>query len=106
MDSAYKINSLDITQLIEIFQINAINPKFLIGLFLGGMTAFVFCAFTILAVGRAAGEMVEEVRRQFKEIPGILEVREPQNMQNVLKSRQLEHKEKWYYHHYLQSWFQ
>ena len=71
--SAYKINSLDITQLIEIFQINAINPKFLIGLFLGGMTAFVFCAFTILAVGRAAGEMVEEVRRQFKEIPGILE---------------------------------
>ena len=71
--SAYKIDSLDITQLIEIFQINAINPKFLIGLLLGGMTAFVFCAFTILAVGRAAGEMVEEVRRQFKEIPGILE---------------------------------
>ena len=71
--SVYQISTLNITQLIEIFQINAINPKFLIGLFLGGMTAFVFCAFTILAVGRAAGEMVEEVRRQFKEIPGILE---------------------------------
>ena len=37
------------------------------------MTAFVFCAFTILAVGRAAGDMVEEVRRQFKEIDGILD---------------------------------
>ena len=37
------------------------------------MTAFVFCAFTILAVGRAAGQMVEEVRRQFREIKGILD---------------------------------
>ncbi len=69
----YKISDLDIVTLIEIFQINALNPKFLIGLFLGAMTAFVFCAFTILAVGRAAGDMVKEVRRQFKEIDGILE---------------------------------
>ena len=69
----YQISDLSIVQLIDIFQINAINPKFLIGLFLGAMTAFVFCAFTILAVGRAAGDMVKEVRRQFKEIPGILE---------------------------------
>jgi K(+)-stimulated pyrophosphate-energized sodium pump len=67
------INDLNIAQLIDIFQINAINPKFLIGLFLGAMTAFVFCAFTILAVGRAAGDMVKEVRRQFKEIKGILD---------------------------------
>jgi K(+)-stimulated pyrophosphate-energized sodium pump len=71
--SIYFIQTLDINSLIQIFQINAINPKFLIGLFIGAMTAFVFCAFTILAVGRAAGQMVEEVRRQFREIKGILE---------------------------------
>tara|TARA_B100001121_G_scaffold309351_1_gene335909 strand:- start:1067 stop:3388 length:2322 start_codon:yes stop_codon:yes gene_type:complete len=69
----YLINDLSIVKLIDIFQINAINPKFLIGLFIGAMTAFVFCAFTILAVGRAAGDMVKEVRRQFKEIKGILD---------------------------------
>lgn len=72
-DIVYLIHDLSIVQLIDIFQINAINPKFLIGLFLGAMTAFVFCAFTILAVGRAAGDMVKEVRRQFKEIDGILD---------------------------------
>jgi K(+)-stimulated pyrophosphate-energized sodium pump len=71
--SVYLIDQLDIVELINIFQINAINPKFLIGLLIGAMTAFVFCAFTILAVGRAAGDMVKEVRRQFKDIPGILE---------------------------------
>ncbi len=71
--SVYMIDQLDIVELINIFQINAINPKFLIGLLIGAMTAFVFCAFTILAVGRAAGDMVKEVRRQFKDIPGILE---------------------------------
>ena len=65
----YQISDLSIVQLIDIFQINAINPKFLIGLFLGAMTVFVFCAFTISAVGRAAYDMVKEVRRQFKEIP-------------------------------------
>ena len=72
-DSVHYIPDLDIPSLINIFQINAINPKFLIGLFIGAMTAFVFCAFTILAVGRAAGQMVEEVRRQFRDIKGILE---------------------------------
>ncbi|MDX9702958.1 MAG: sodium-translocating pyrophosphatase [Candidatus Auribacterota bacterium] len=54
------------------YDITLINPKVLVGIFLGAMMAFVFCAFTIKAVGRAAGKMVEEVRRQFKEKPGIM----------------------------------
>jgi K(+)-stimulated pyrophosphate-energized sodium pump len=49
------------------------NPMFLCGCFLGAMMAFVFCALTMKAVGRAAGRMVEEVRRQFRTIPGIME---------------------------------
>ena len=72
-DSVYLIQDLTIIKLVDIFNVNIVNPKFLIGLFLGSATAFVFCAFTILAVGRAAGDMVKEVRRQFKEIDGILE---------------------------------
>ncbi|TYB31296.1 MAG: sodium-translocating pyrophosphatase [Candidatus Mcinerneyibacterium aminivorans] len=55
------------------FNINLANPAVLIGLFLGGMLAFVFGGMTINAVGRAAEEMVEEVRRQFEEMDGILE---------------------------------
>lgn len=57
----------------EEFNITVMNPLFLAGLFLGAMLAFVFCGMTMKAVGRAAGAMVNEVRRQFKEIPGILE---------------------------------
>jgi K(+)-stimulated pyrophosphate-energized sodium pump len=58
---------------IEYYQIHMLNPKFLMGIFLGAMTTFVFSALTIKAVGRAAGEMVKEVRRQFITIPGILQ---------------------------------
>ncbi|HJN65573.1 MAG TPA: sodium/proton-translocating pyrophosphatase, partial [Pirellulales bacterium] len=49
------------------------NPKVLIGVFLGAMATFVFCAMTMKAVGRAAKGMVEEVRRQFRENPGIMD---------------------------------
>ncbi len=54
------------------YNITLMNPKVLIGVFLGAMMAFVFCALTIQAVGRAAGKMVEEVRRQFSSKPGIM----------------------------------
>ncbi len=55
------------------YDMSLMNPLVLCGLFLGAMMAFVFCAMTIKAVGRAAGAMVEEVRRQFKEFPGIMQ---------------------------------
>jgi K(+)-stimulated pyrophosphate-energized sodium pump len=58
---------------ISAYDVTLINPLVICGLLLGGMMAFVFCALTIKAVGRAAGAMVEEVRRQFKEKPGIME---------------------------------
>ncbi len=54
------------------YNITLLNPAVLIGLFTGAMTVFFFSAMTMSAVGRAAGAMVEEVRRQFKEKPGIL----------------------------------
>lgn len=54
------------------YQINLMNPKVLVGAFLGAMLSFLFCGLTMNAVGRAAQSMVEEVRRQFREIKGIL----------------------------------
>lgn len=58
---------------MQIYNLNLMNPMLLGGLFIGAMMAFVFCALTIKAVGRAASAMVEEVRRQFREIPGIMD---------------------------------
>ena len=55
------------------YQVTLMNPKVIVGVFLGSMMAFLFCGLTMNAVGRAAQEMVEEVRRQFREIKGILE---------------------------------
>ncbi|MEM7261817.1 MAG: sodium-translocating pyrophosphatase, partial [Planctomycetota bacterium] len=53
--------------------INIMDPQVTIGLFLGGIMTFMFSALTMKAVGRAAGAMIDEVRRQFREIPGIME---------------------------------
>ena len=54
-------------------EFNLSNPMVLIGLLLGGMLSFLFSAMTMKAVGRAAGKMIDEVRRQFRSIPGIME---------------------------------
>jgi len=62
-----------IIDFINAYGLNIMNPKLISGLFIGAVMAFVFCAMTMKAVGRAAGEMVNEVRRQFREIAGIME---------------------------------
>ncbi|MCQ2303018.1 MAG: sodium-translocating pyrophosphatase [Bacteroidales bacterium] len=58
---------------MEAYNVNLMNPVVLVGVFIGAMMAFVFCGMTMNAVGRAAQKMVEEVRRQFATIKGILE---------------------------------
>jgi len=58
---------------MQYFRVNLMNPIVLVGMFIGAMMAFVFCGLTMMAVGKAAGSMVDEVRRQFKEIPGVWE---------------------------------
>ena len=63
----------DIPSFMDYFQVNLMNPRVLVGAFIGAMAAFLFCGLTMEAVGRAAQKMVVEVRRQFKEITGILE---------------------------------
>ncbi len=65
--------SAGIMDFVESFHLHIMNPLLLCGVFLGCMMAYVFCAMTMKAVGRAAGAMVAEVRRQFKEIPGIMD---------------------------------
>lgn len=66
-------STANITDFMSFYQVTLMNPKVLIGAFIGGMAAFLFCGLTMGAVGRAAQSMVEEVRRQFREIAGILE---------------------------------
>jgi len=58
---------------MDLFQIHLMNPKVIVGIFVGAMMSFLFSGLTMKAVGRAASSMVEEVRRQFREIKGILD---------------------------------
>jgi len=62
-----------LVEFMTYYQVTLMNPKVLIGMFIGSMMAFLFCGLTMNAVGRAAQKMVEEVRRQFREIEGILD---------------------------------
>jgi len=67
-----KIQSATISDMMSYFHADLMNPRILVGAFVGSMAAFLFCGLTMNAVGRAAQSMVEEVRRQFRELPGIL----------------------------------
>ena len=68
-----QIEASSLLDFMEYYQVNLMNPKVLVGVFIGAMMSFLFCGLTMNAVGRAAQKMVEEVRRQFREIKGILE---------------------------------
>ncbi len=70
---AIKLSEATIRDFVQAYDLSMFNPLLLGGLFLGSMMAFVFSAMTMKAVGRAAGAMVDEVRRQFKSIPGIMD---------------------------------
>ena len=69
---AIEVSKASFSDFMIYYDVTLMNPKVLAGMFLGSMIAFMFCGLTMNAVGRAAGHMVEEVRRQFREIPGIL----------------------------------
>lgn len=67
-----EISKASFSDFMVYYDVTLMNPKVLAGMFIGSMMAFMFCGLTMNAVGRAAAHMVEEVRRQFREIPGIL----------------------------------
>ena len=70
---AVSLTTATIKDFVTAYDLSLFNPILLGGLFIGAMMAFLFSAMSMKAVGRAAGKMVEEVRRQFREIPGIME---------------------------------
>ncbi len=71
-DRYVAVHDASFTDFMAYFEVNLMSPKVLSGMFIGSMMAFLFCGLTMNAVGRAAQHMVEEVRRQFREIKGIL----------------------------------
>ncbi len=67
-----EVKKATMADFMQFYDVTLMNPKVLVGMFIGAMSTFVFCALTMKAVGRAAKGMVEEVRRQFREKPGIM----------------------------------
>ncbi len=78
------LHQLTIADFMQIFKVNLMNPMVISGIFIGAMMAFFFSGLTIKAVSKAAGDMVNEVRRQFKEIPGIMEGTEKPDYQSCV----------------------
>lgn len=72
-DRSVHIHEMSFVDFMTYYEVNLMSPKVLSGMFIGAMMAFLFCGLTMNAVGRAAAHMVDEVRRQFREIKGILE---------------------------------
>ena len=72
------VKTATMADFMRFYDVTLMNPKVLVGMFIGAMSVFVFCALTMKAVGRAAKGMVEEVRRQFRENPGIMDENNPQ----------------------------
>lgn len=72
-DEVVHVHEASFTDFMTFYEVNLMSPKVLSGMFIGAMMAFLFCGLTMNAVGRAAAHMVDEVRRQFREIKGILE---------------------------------
>jgi len=73
IEGAINVTTAHISDFLAAYDLSIMNPKLICGLFLGAVMAFIFCAMTMKAVGRTAGDMVNEVRRQFREIPGIMD---------------------------------
>lgn len=71
--TAVLVTKADIMDFVNAYNLSVLNPLLLGGIFIGAMMAFLFSSLSMKAVGRAAGKMVDEVRRQFREIPGIME---------------------------------
>ncbi|MGF1448213.1 MAG: sodium-translocating pyrophosphatase [Opitutales bacterium] len=69
----HDLHEISLMDMMGLFEVNLMNPKVIIGIFVGSMMAFLFCGLTMNAVGRAAAKMVGEVRRQFREIAGIMQ---------------------------------
>ena len=73
VEGTVNVATAHITDLLAAYDLTVMNPRLIAGIFLGAMMAFLFCAMAMKAVGRNAGRIVEEVRRQFREMPGIME---------------------------------
>jgi K(+)-stimulated pyrophosphate-energized sodium pump len=72
VEGTVNVATAHISDFLAAYELTIMNPRLLAGIFIGCMMAFLFCAMAMKAVGRNAGRIVEEVRRQFREMPGIM----------------------------------